>query len=261
MNLLTIFPIQSCNLSCEHCQTKNWLYPVNHPFNRLTNEVIFKWLDKYCLPDEWLIEISGGEPGLYSEIENLVIGLNERGYFGLIRTNGILPIPESENFHRVAGWHKSRGLTQPPEYFDSILITKNPDDDWPGKVSYCIENDISYRLVQYKRFGVSASEREQELLEAQSESKPLELVKNWTAVYSSGQQGFCFQNVGTEEQTVQNMSPPPLMDMTSGVCASCDSVSSFEMCFPDGLKARALSRLGTTPNIKEIQTFDNRGKK
>ena len=243
MNLLTIFPIQSCNLSCKHCQTKDWLYPVDDPRNCLTNEIIFNWLDKYCSPKEWLIEISGGEPSLYPEIENFVSRLNERNYIGLIRTNGILPIPKSKNFHRVAGWHKSRDINQPPEHFDSILITKNPDDDWKAKVRYCIENEIPYRLVQYKHFGVPVSEREQELAEAQSESRNLELVKNWSVIYSSGRQGFCFMNVGSEEQSMQNMTPPLLMDMTSGACASCDSVASFEMCLPDELKTRILSKL------------------
>jgi organic radical activating enzyme len=207
----------------------------------LNNEVLFNWLDKYCPPQEWLIEVSGGEPGLYPDIEDLIHGLNERGYYGLIRTNGILPIPKAKNFHRVAGWHKTEESNQKPEYFDSILITKNPDDDWNEKVNYCLENEIPYKLVQYKHFGVSTDEREQELSEAQSETKPLELVKNWTVIYSSGRQAFCFQKLGEDEDTIQNMVPPLLMDMTTDVCLYCDSVVSFEMCLPDELKARIIS--------------------
>ena len=53
MNLLTINPISSCNLNCEHCPNKEWTYPIDHECNRMNNEIIFKWLDKYFSPYEW----------------------------------------------------------------------------------------------------------------------------------------------------------------------------------------------------------------
>jgi organic radical activating enzyme len=243
MNLLTFYPIQSCNLSCKHCQTKGWLYPVNDEKNKLNNKIIFNWLDMYCSPKEWLIEITGGEPSLYPQIESLVLGLNERGYHGLIRTNGILSIPKTENFHRIAGWHYPKKVSQPPKYFDSILITKNPDDKWNEKLKYCINNKIPYILVPYKRFGISADEREKELSEAKSESKPLEIVKTWTVAYSSGNLGYCFNLLGTENQTMQSMEPPLLADMTTEVCILCDAVVSFELCMPDELKKKIISRV------------------
>ena len=35
MNLLTLNPISSCNLSCEHCPNKEWTYPIddNEPYH------------------------------------------------------------------------------------------------------------------------------------------------------------------------------------------------------------------------------------
>lgn len=57
-----------------------------------TNSMILKWMDKYLNPYEWFLEISGGEPGLYKGINELISTLNSMGYYGIIRTNGTLPI-------------------------------------------------------------------------------------------------------------------------------------------------------------------------
>ncbi len=54
--------------------------------------MILKWMDKYLNPYEWFLEISGGEPGLYKGINELISTLNSMGYYGIIRTNGTLPI-------------------------------------------------------------------------------------------------------------------------------------------------------------------------
>ncbi len=99
MNLLTLNPISSCNLSCEHCPNKEWTYPIDdNEHNRLNNEIIFNWMAKYTNPYEWFLEISGGEPGLYPGISELVQELSRLGYYGIIRTNGTLPIPKTERF-------------------------------------------------------------------------------------------------------------------------------------------------------------------
>ena len=150
MHLLTIYPIQSCNLKCEQCPSKPWLLPVNDTGNKLNNEMLFKWLDKFCPPRKWFIEIRGGEPSLYPEIDGLVYGLNERRYYGLIKTNGILPIPKTEKFRRIAAWHLD--INNPPKNYDSLLILKNPKDNWREKIKYCVDNNIPYGHATFHYF-------------------------------------------------------------------------------------------------------------
>ena len=89
-NLLTIYPIQSCNLKCPECPMKKWTYPVKDELNKLNNNILIPWVKKWTNPDDWMIEISGGEPGMYPEIEELVTELSDLGYHGLIKTNGTL---------------------------------------------------------------------------------------------------------------------------------------------------------------------------
>jgi len=150
MNILNISIIMSCNYDCDYCPVKKWLIPLteieNAKHNLLTNEALLKWLNKYLKPEEWYIEITGGEPGLYPEIDTLISALTEMGYHGQIKTNGSLPITASPNFTRCAAWHKDKDF---PTYYDQIAIIKNPDDEWQEKENYCKEHKILYKLLDF----------------------------------------------------------------------------------------------------------------
>ncbi|MDR0456702.1 MAG: radical SAM protein, partial [Treponema sp.] len=148
MNILHISLMSSCNFDCYYCTVKKWLVPLEGAQaigrNLLTNEALLKWFDAFIKPDKWYIELIGGEPGLYPEIGDLIPALTEKGYHGIVKTNGSLPIPESPNFIRAAAWYKDRDL---PQYFDQLVIIKNPDDTWRDKESYCKKKKIKYQLV------------------------------------------------------------------------------------------------------------------
>jgi len=228
MNLLTVYPVQSCNLKCEYCPMKKWTYPIDDERNRLNNNLIFSWLDKYCPPEEWCIEISGGEPGVYQDIKSLVGGLTERGYYGLIKTNGTQPIPHSDTFQRVAGWHLCRGLDNPPEYYDQMLIIRNPDDCWEAKRQYCIDHGIPYQDVIFRDYKIPYEQR-------QAPQVKNTFIKNWTVLYSSGQLAQCYSGGNLPEATIQNMYPPPQANISEH-CQYCCNINGFEMFLSEELK-------------------------
>lgn len=238
MNLLTLNPISSCNLNCQHCPNKEWTYPIDDKeHNRINNEIIFKWLNKYFNPYEWFLEISGGEPGLYKEISELILKLNSMGYYGIIRTNGTLPIPKADNFIRLAGWHKPTGLSHPTQYCDIMLITKNPDDCWREKAKFCEDNNIPYKCIPYKRFGDPAFEDNP----VHGDVKRNTFFKHWTIVSASGGLAYCYAHWGEEKDNIINMSPPLMRDMRSN-CEDCGGMLGLLEFMDDDLKQKLAVR-------------------
>ncbi len=154
MKALIITITQSCNYDCVYCTMRGFVYPAHVKSSTVTNAALIKWLKEYINPDEWHIKITGGEPGLYKGIDTLPLELSELGYKGIIETNGGMFIPKSDNFVRVGAWHKDKPI---PEYYDVILITKNPDDDWRGKVDYCKSNNIPYKSLPFKNPGLHSN--------------------------------------------------------------------------------------------------------
>jgi hypothetical protein len=225
MHLLTIYPIQSCNLSCEQCPSKPWLLPVDDERNKLTNKMLFRWLDKFCPPHKWFIELRGGEPSLYPEINELVAGLNQRGYYGLIKTNGILPIPKSDNFRRIAAWHL--GIDNPPKHYDSLLILSNPEDKWREKIQYCIDNNIPYKQGTFCYFWGERKGQEVEPVPI----RPVHFFQTWTMVFSNATMSYCAERkkIGHSIEKMQK----PLMVIP---CSTCTNVVGQEIWLTGELK-------------------------
>ena len=214
MKLLNIAIIQSCNYDCYYCTMKKWIYPVGHifedgtPANAITNETLLRWLDAYIEPEEWILKITGGEPGLYPEIATLIPALTERGYKGLIETNGSLPIPQSENFIRLAAWHINRDM---PKYYDTMLIIKNKDDNWEEKIEYCKINNIPYIDVMLRG--------EETLYDVPDDVKKTKL-NGLLMIYSSGvlQMCPCIPNYGN----ILNMDKPQVKSIPEDTpCETC----------------------------------------
>ncbi len=240
MNLLTLNPISSCNLSCEHCPNKEWTYPIDDTeHNRLNNEIIFQWMAKYTNPYEWFLEISGGEPGVYPGISELVQELSRLGYYGIIRTNGTMPIPKTDTFIRLAGWHKQIRLSTPPKNCDVMLITKNPKDCWQDKAKYCQSNNILYKCIEYKRFGDADFIDDAD--SSRYESKTNTFFTHWTIVGSSGVQGYCYASWGEDKDNICNMSPPLMKDMTQS-CPTCAGTLGILDFMDDSLRQKLAVR-------------------
>lgn len=144
MNFLQIALTTECNRGCWHCPMKNYLHKKQKfPMN---NSELIPFLQKYIEPSNWVIELTGGEPSLYPEIEDLVDFLSERGYYTIIKTNGIKEIKPHKNVIRVAAFHD---YDNPPKYYDQYLIIDKIDRE--RKEEYCKAHGIPYKVIGYNK--------------------------------------------------------------------------------------------------------------
>lgn len=154
MNLLQVALTTKCNYGCEHCPMSEWRNVA--PKFPLCNAELIPFIENYCPPTQWIIELTGGEPALYAELVPLCEWLSNHKYKVLIKTNGSLPIPAYKNIRRCAAFHK---FEEPPKYYDLYLIIDGLDSQ--RKIEYCREHKIPYRTIglnktplsgQYHRF-------------------------------------------------------------------------------------------------------------
>jgi len=218
---------------------KAWMYPIDHkvpfrengeikPINLIDNESLLKWLDKFCPPKEWIICLTGGEPGLYKEIDALVPALNKRGYFGVIQTNGSLPIPKSKNFRLCTAWHE--GVSEMPPYYDEIIILKNLKDNWQEKEKYCISKRIPYKILPFNR--------QFEGIPPGSNNK-INKFKGVTTILSMGQVMGCPQEIPIKGQDIFALSEPPVVSLQQDKCRYCGTMKGVEIF----LSNKAMSKL------------------
>jgi len=227
MKLFELVLYQSCNYECVDCPMSRWLYKPDELFengkkkNAINNHALLKWIDKYLNPNDWFIDITGGEPGLYPEIKKLIPQLNNRGYKGLIRTNGSQSIPSLPSFPRVATWHKGKEF---PEFYDFINILQNRDDDWQAKEQHCKDNNIPYILQSYRYYSLPAEER---CNEQRFATKPNKLFTEMTTMFASGAIAGCFTGADMGKSLLK-MDEPVLYDIRDG-CRFCPSVAGVEL--------------------------------
>jgi len=242
MNLLNISIIMSCSRLCDYCPVSEWLVPVDNQFhntlsvapypfdgnNCINNEVLLEWLDKYVDPEDFIIEITGGEPALYKEINALIPALSDRGYYGMIKTNGDIPLPKSEKIQRIVSWHTWREKC--PENYDRILIIRNPHDDWRVKVRHCKEHNIPYGTSlfdDYRMTGVSVDRR----LEKTTHFLNLIHINN------QGQVIDCPKHEPDFHKSIFHDTPPALKPL-NGYCRYCGVAVDVETFLPDFLKEK-----------------------
>jgi len=235
MKLFELVLWQSCNYKCVDCPMEKWLYEPDELFedgsrkNAITNEKLLEWLDEYLDPKEWFIEITGGEPGLYPEINSLIPQLSNRGYKGLIRTNGSRIIPQLPSFKIVAAWHKDQPF---PVRYDFILILENPDDDWQAKKTYCEENDIPHAVFPYKFFSTDCSQT------TTYPPKINSIFHEMTTMFSSGAIGGCFSSSADsiDGAALHKMSEPIIAE-ACGMCGNIEALEYFINNIPGFLEA------------------------
>lgn len=145
MNLLQIALTTKCNLKCPTCPMAEYRTD-EHPKYVITNVRLIAYLYKYIDPKEWFIELTGGEPGTYEDLPALLDWLQTHQYRGLIKTNGILPIPKFGHFPRIAAFHN---LKMPPKYYDQILIVYG--NDMNAKADWCNERDIPFQVIGFNK--------------------------------------------------------------------------------------------------------------
>lgn len=145
MNFLQIALTTKCNLECAYCAIANYRNTDDLPFI-LTPSRIISWLFLNVNANEWVIELTGGEPSLFEGIEELCRWLSDHGYTTLIKTNGLLEIHPYPHIKRVGAFHN---LAKPPVYFDEILIINN--EERQEKESYCRKMGWEYKVIGYNK--------------------------------------------------------------------------------------------------------------
>ncbi len=86
--LAHIIPIRRCNLACEYCnEYDDFSKPV-------ATEVMFQRVDKLADLGTSVVTISGGEPLLHPELDQIIGRIRKRGIVAGMITNGYLLMPE-----------------------------------------------------------------------------------------------------------------------------------------------------------------------
>src|SRR6266571_4281838 len=110
--LAHIIPIRRCNLACEYCnEYDDFSKPV-------PAEVMFQRVDKLGHLGTSVVTISGGEPLLHPELDEIIARIRKNGIVAGMITNGYLLIPERiERLNRA-------GL----EWLQISIDNVNPDE-------------------------------------------------------------------------------------------------------------------------------------
>ena len=144
LSLLQIALTTKCQLSCHHCPMAQYRNTTQkYP---LKCQELIKFLGAYCKPDKWVIELTGGEPALFEDIDHLCEWLSGNGYRTVIKTNGLTEIKSRPGITRVAAFHQ---LDNPPKYFDEILIIDKLDRE--AKERVCKQNGWPYKVIGFNK--------------------------------------------------------------------------------------------------------------
>jgi MoaA/NifB/PqqE/SkfB family radical SAM enzyme len=110
--LAHIIPIRRCNLACKYCnEYDDFSKPV-------PTEIMFRRIDKLGEFRTSVITISGGEPLLHPDLDDIVARIRKNGSVAGMITNGYLLVPERiERLNRA-------GL----EWLQISIDNVNPDD-------------------------------------------------------------------------------------------------------------------------------------
>src|SRR2546425_9679032 len=110
--LAHIIPIRRCNLACEYCnEYDDFSKPV-------ATEVMFQRVDKLAALGTSVVTISGGEPLLHPELDQITARIRQHGIVAGMITNGYLLVPERiERLNRA-------GL----EWLQISIDNVNPDE-------------------------------------------------------------------------------------------------------------------------------------
>jgi MoaA/NifB/PqqE/SkfB family radical SAM enzyme len=110
--LAHIIPIRRCNLACKYCnEYDDFSKPV-------PTEVMFQRVDKLATLRTSVVTISGGEPLLHPELDQIIARIRQHGVVAGMITNGYLVVPERiERLNRA-------GL----EWLQISIDNVNPDD-------------------------------------------------------------------------------------------------------------------------------------
>jgi len=135
--LAHIIPMRRCNLACTYCNEYDDFSPP------VPTEEMFRRLDKLAELGTSIITISGGEPLMHPEIEQIIQRIRQHDMIAGIITNGYLLVPD-----------KIRGLNDAGlEYLQISIDNVNPDEV-SMKSLKVLEHKLAY-LAEYAEFDVN----------------------------------------------------------------------------------------------------------
>lgn len=135
--LAHIIPMRRCNLACKYC---NEYDDVSKP---VPPEVMFRRVDKLGEFGTSVITISGGEPLLHPELDQIIRRIRQNGSVAGMITNGYLLVPDRiERLNRA-------GL----EWLQISIDNVNPDD--VSKKSLKVLDKKLQMLAEYATFHVN----------------------------------------------------------------------------------------------------------
>ena len=135
--LAHIIPIRRCNLACKYCnEYDDFSKPV-------PTEVMFQRVDKLAALRTSVVTISGGEPLLHPELDQIIARIRQHGIVAGMITNGYLLVPERiERLNRA-------GL----EWLQISIDNVNPDE--VSKKSLKVLDKKLQMLSQFAEFHVN----------------------------------------------------------------------------------------------------------
>jgi MoaA/NifB/PqqE/SkfB family radical SAM enzyme len=135
--LAHIIPIRRCNLACEYCnEYDDFSKPV-------ATEVMFQRVDKLADLGTSVVTISGGEPLLHPELDQIIGRIRRHGIVAGMITNGYLLMPE--RIERL----NNAGL----EWLQISIDNVNPDE--VSKKSLKVLDKKLQMLAEYADFHVN----------------------------------------------------------------------------------------------------------
>jgi MoaA/NifB/PqqE/SkfB family radical SAM enzyme len=135
--LAHIIPIRRCNLACKYC---NEYDDVSKP---VPTETMFRRVDKLGELRTSVVTISGGEPLLHPDLDQIIGRIRQHGIVAGMITNGYLLVPERiERLNRA-------GL----EWLQISIDNVNPDD--VSKKSLKVLDKKLQLLAEYADFHVN----------------------------------------------------------------------------------------------------------
>lgn len=135
--LAHIIPIRRCNLACEYC---NEFDDFSKP---ISTETMFRRVDKLAALGTSVVTISGGEPLLHPELDQIISRIRRHGIVTGMITNGYLLVPDRiERLNRA-------GL----EWLQISIDNVTPDD--VSKKSLKVLDKKLQMLAEYADFHVN----------------------------------------------------------------------------------------------------------
>jgi MoaA/NifB/PqqE/SkfB family radical SAM enzyme len=137
--LVHIIPMRRCNLACTYC---NEYDKVSDP---VPLEAMYQRIDKLAFLGTAMVGISGGEPLLHPELDEIIARVRSRGMVAYIMTNGYLLTEKRIKRLNAAGL----------EYFQVSIDNVNPDE--VSKKSLKVLDQKLVLLAKFAEFGVNVN--------------------------------------------------------------------------------------------------------